>query len=177
MQQIKRYLITERNAYFRRHAQRSLTDKYPELPLEWGDVDVNLPLATQGLGPAEFDLVFAVNVLHVSKDLLFSLNQTRSVLSADGWLVIGECVRPYTNQPMYPELMFQILDSFTDVQTDPAFRPNPGFLTSDNWRRAFARAGFERVEVAPDVDRIREICPHFFTGSICGQNMIRDEWK
>ncbi len=169
---IKRYLITEPNAFFRRRAQRSLTDQYPELPLEWGDVDLNLPLATQGLGPAEFDLVFAVNVLHVSKDLLFSLNQTRSVLSADGWLVIGECVRPYTNQPMYPELMFQILDSFTDVQTDPAFRPNPGFLTSDNWRRAFARAGFERVEVAPDVDRIREICPHFFTGGICGRNTM-----
>jgi hypothetical protein len=109
-------------------------------------------------------------VLHISKDLLFSLNQARSALTGNGWLVIGECLRPYVNQPIYPELMFQILESFTDVQTDPEIRPNPGFLTADHWRRAFTRAGFERVEVAPDIDSIREIYPHFFTGAICGQN-------
>jgi len=101
---------------------------------------------------------------------LFSLNEARSALAADGWLVIGECVRPYDNQPIYPELMFQILDSFTNVQTDPEVRPNPGFLTAEQWRRAFLRAGFGHAEVAPDIDRIREIYPHFFTGAICGQN-------
>jgi hypothetical protein len=66
--------------------------------------------------------------------------------------------------------MFQILDSFTDVETDPEFRPNPGFLTGEQWRRAFLKADFMRTEVAPDVERIREIYPHFFTGAICGQN-------
>ena len=167
---LKRYVVTEPNAFFRRRAQRDLTKRYPDVALEWGAIDLDLPWATQGIALGEFDLVFAVNVLHVSKDLLFSLNQARSVLSRDGWLVIGECLRPYVNQPIYPELMFQILESFTNVQTDPDFRPNPGFLTADHWRRAFARAGFERVEVAPDIDRIREICPHFFTGGICGQN-------
>jgi len=109
-------------------------------------------------------------VLHISKDLLFSLNQIRSALTGDGWLVIGECLRPYVNQPIYPELMFQILESFTDVHVDPDIRPTPGFLTADQWRRVFTRAGFERVEVAPDIESIRELYPHFFTGAICGQN-------
>jgi len=107
--------------------------------------------------------------MHISKHLLFSLKEARSTLAADGWLVIGECVRPYDNQPMYPELMFQILDSFTNVETDPEIRPNPGFLTAEQWRRAFLRAGFTRAEIAPDIERIREIYPHFFTGAICGQ--------
>jgi hypothetical protein len=66
--------------------------------------------------------------------------------------------------------MFQILESFTEVQTDPEFRPNPGFLTAHHWRRAFERAGFQSVEVAPDIDAIREIYPHFFTGAICAKN-------
>lgn len=166
---VERYLITEPNAFFRRRAQRGLTNQYPELPLEWGAIDLDLPFDKQDIGPGDFDLVFAVNVLHVSKDLLFSLSQARSALSGDGCLVLGECVRPYANQPMYPEFMFQILESFTDVQTDPAFRPNPGFLTTDNWRHAFARAGFGRVEIAPNIDSLREICPHFFTAGICGQ--------
>ena len=168
--QIERYLITEPNAFFRRRAQRDLAKQYPDLALEWAALDVNLPWDTQGVARGEFDLVFAVNVLHVSKNLLFSLNQARSALTGDGWLVIGECLRPYVNQPIYPELMFQILESFTEVQTDPEIRPNPGFLTADHWRHAFTRAGFERAEVVPDIDSIREIYPHFFTGAICGQN-------
>jgi len=167
--QIERYLITEPNAFFRRRAQRELAKQYPGLALEWAALDLNLPWDAQGVASSEFNLVYAVNVLHVSKNLLFSLNQARSALTGDGWLVIGECLRPYVNQPIYPELMFQILESFTEVQTDPEIRPNPGFLTADHWRRAFTRAGFEHAEVAPDIDSIREIYPHFFTGAICGQ--------
>jgi SAM-dependent methyltransferase len=167
---LERYVVTEPNAYFRRCNQRKLAAQYPNLPLEWTTVDLDLPWSAQGIAPGEFDLVYAVNVMHISKNLLFSLNEARSALSAGGWLVIGECVRPYDNQPMYPELMFQILDSFSNVETDPEIRPNPGFLTAERWRRAFSRAGFTRTEIAPDIERIREIYPHFFTGAICGQN-------
>jgi SAM-dependent methyltransferase len=145
------------------------------LPLEWGALDLDLPWITQGISAGEFDLVYGVNVMHISKDLLFSLNEARSVLADNGWLVIGECLRPYANQPIYPELMFQILDSFTNVEMEPAVRPNPGFLTADQWRCAFSRAGFQRVEVAPDIDRIREIYPHFFTGAVYGQNAVADK--
>jgi SAM-dependent methyltransferase len=170
LSRLKRYVVTEPNAYFRRCNQRKLATQFPNLPLEWSTVDLDSPWSGQGIGSGEFDLVYAVNVMHISKNLLFSLNEARSALAADGWLVIGECVRPYDNQPIYPELMFQILDSFTDVETDPEFRPNPGFLTGEQWRRAFLKAGFTRAEVAPDIERIREIYPHFFTGAICGQN-------
>jgi SAM-dependent methyltransferase len=168
---IQRYLVTEPNTFFRRRAQRELTKRYADLPLEWTALDLNLPWSDQGVMPGEFDLVYAVNVLHVAKDLLFSLSQARSALTNDGWLVIGECVRPYPNQPIYPELMFQNLESFSDVRTDPDFRPSPGFLTAGQWLRAFARAGFAHAEVVPDIEKIREICPHFFTGAICGQKI------
>jgi polyketide synthase PksN len=167
---LERYLITEPNAYFRRCSQRKLAERYPDSPLHWASLDLDLPWNTQGITSGEFDLVYAVNVMHISKNLLFSLNEARSALPTGGWLVIGECVRPFVNQPIYPELMFQILDSFTNVQTDPEIRPNPGFLTAEQWRHAFSRAGFGHIKVAPDIDRIREIYPHFFTGAICGQN-------
>jgi SAM-dependent methyltransferase len=166
---IERHLITEPNAFFRRRGQRELSQQFGHLPLEWGALDINLPWDIQGIRPGEFDLVYGVNVVHVAKDLLFSLAQARGALVADGWLVIGECVRPRPNQPIYPELIFQVLDSFTDVNTDPEFRPNPGFLTADQWLRAFTRAGFERAEVTPEINRIREIYSHFFTGAISGQ--------
>ena len=170
LSRVERYCITEPNAYFRRCSQRKLTAQYPNLPLEWAPLDLDLPWKSQGIASKAFDLVYAVNVMHVSKNLLFSLSEARSALAADGWLVIGECVRPYDNQPIYPELMFQILDSFTNVETDPEVRPNPGFLTAEQWRRAFSRAGFTHTKVSPEIDRIREIYPHFFTGAISGQN-------
>jgi len=166
---IERYLVTEPNGFFRRHAQRKLSRQYPNLPLDWAPLNLDLPWNAQGVGPAEFDLVYGVNVMHIARNLLFSLNQARLALAAEGWLVIGECLRPYRNQPIYPELMFQILQSFTDVETDPEIRTNPGFLTAAQWLLAVARAGFMNTEVAPDIERIREVYPHFFTGAICGQ--------
>ena len=166
---IERYLITEPNAFFRRRGQRELSKQFPGVPLEWQALDINSPWRNQITADGEFDLIYGVNVLHVAKDLLFSLSQARDVLADDGWLVIGECMRPYVDQPIYAELMFQILDSFTDVITDPEVRPNSGFLSTDHWRRAFTRAGFERVEVTPNIDRIRDIYPHFFTGAVCGR--------
>jgi SAM-dependent methyltransferase len=172
---IERYLVTEPNAFFRRCSQRKLARQYPDLPLEWAALDLDLPWSAQGINAGEFDLVYAVNVMHISKGLLFSLNEARSALAGDGWLVIGECLRPYLNQPIYPELMFQILESFTNVQIDPTIRPNPGFLTAEQWRHAFAQAGFQHIEVVPDIDRIREIYPHFFTGAIGGQNVVSDK--
>jgi SAM-dependent methyltransferase len=169
---VERYLVTDPNAFFTRCSQRKLRKEYPDLSFEWAALNLDTRWSSQGINAGEFDLVYAVNVMHISNDLLFSLREARSALAQDGCLVIGECLRPYPDQPIYPEMMFQILESFTNVQMDPEIRPNPGFLTAGQWRLAFTRAGFQRVEVVPDMDRIREIYPHFFTGAICGQNMM-----
>ena len=106
---------------------------------------MNLPWDTQGIARGEFDLVYGVNVLHVAKDLLFSLGQARDALAPDGRLIISECVRPYLNQPMYPELVFQILDSFTDVDIDPEFARKSAPFASQRLKlgQRFPREGAE----------------------------------
>ena len=72
---LERYVVTEPNAYFRRCNQRKLAAQYPNLPLEWTTVDLDLPWTEQGIAPGGFDLVYAVNVMHISKNLPFSLNE------------------------------------------------------------------------------------------------------
>jgi SAM-dependent methyltransferase len=165
---IERYLITEPNPFFRRRGEREIDARHPDLPLEFGSLDMDQPWDQQGAPRGGFDLVYAVNAVHVAHDLLFTLEQARQTLAATGWLVLGECLRPFPGQPIYAELVFQILDSFTDVVTDPVIRPNPGFLTPEQWRCALTRAGFARLEIKPDPERMRDIYPGFYTGSIAG---------
>ena len=62
---LERYVVTEPNTYFRRCNQRKLAAQYPNLPLEWTTVDLDLPWSEQGIAPGEFDLVYAVNVMYL----------------------------------------------------------------------------------------------------------------
>jgi len=163
---LKRYLVTEPNPFFRRRGEQALKRDYPESPLEFSTLDMDQPWEQQGAASGAFDLVYAVNVLHSAHDLWFTLEQARRSLVKGGQLVLGECLRPVAGQPIYIELVFQIMDSFTDVVTDAEIRPQPGFLTPDNWQRALAQAGFTQVTIKPDPDRMRALYPRFFTGSI-----------
>ena len=168
---IERYLVTEPSPFFLRRAQRELQRRYAGLPLAFGALDINREWAAQGAPEGEFDLVYGINVLHVARDLAYSLGEARTALADDGWLVIGECLQSSRRKPIFPELIFQILESFRNVQTDPAFRPSPGFLTPGEWRLALARGGFQAGEVEPDVERISELCPNFLAGAVCAQKM------
>jgi SAM-dependent methyltransferase len=163
---LDRYFVTEPNPFFRRRCEQALKRSYPDLPLEFGTLDMDQSWEQQGAAAGTFDLVYAVNVLHNAHDLLFSLDQARRTLAPAGWLVLGECLRPVAGQPIYIELVFQIMGSFTDVVTDTELRPQPGFLTPICWRQALSQSGLTEIAIQPDPERMRAVYPRFFTGSI-----------
>jgi SAM-dependent methyltransferase len=166
---LERYVVTEPSAFFLHRAQRHLTRRHPYLPLEFRALDINRPWRAQSASEAGFDLVYGINVMHVAHDLAYSLRQARDALASNGWLVMGECVHTNRYKPIFPEFIFQMLDSFRSVQTDPALRPAPGFLTPHYWRCALAHAGFHVQQVEPDVERISALCPNFLSSAVCGQ--------
>lgn len=163
--QIELYRFTEPNAFFRRRAQRELARQHAEVPFEFGTLDLDQPWEGQN----DFELVYGVNVFHVAHDLLPALERARAALRPGGWLVLGECLRPHESQPMYPELIFQVLDSFNSVTLIPELRPVAGFLTSGQWRGALHAAGFSQVQIKPAVEQILSLYSHFFTGAIAGR--------
>jgi SAM-dependent methyltransferase len=165
---IECYLVTEPSPFLRRHCERHLKARFRHVPLAFLALDIDKPWDSQGAGRASFDLIYAVNTLHIARNLPYSLSEARATLAPGGWLIAGECLRPFPGQPVYIELVFQLLDSFTHASTDREYRLNPGFLTSEQWRHAFRAAGFEHVEVTPDQERIREVYDHFFVGAVCG---------
>ena len=166
---VQRYRFTEPSPFFRRGAERRLRQLWPELPLEARALDVDQPLAAQGEDEAAHDLVYAINVLHVARDLLATLAELRRVLAPGGLLVAGEALRPATGAAVPIELVFRLLDGYRDVVLDPTLRPEPGFLTPEQWRGLLEQAGFAGVEVVPDHAAIHRIYPRFSTGVVVGR--------
>jgi len=163
---IGRYVFTEIVPTFLRRAERNLRARFPTLPAEFARLDMDRAFAEQGIEPDSADVVYAVNTIHIAKDLAATLGQVRATLRPGGVAVFSECVRPYEGQPIYVELVFNFLSNFTGVATDPATRPNHGFLTPQSWRRSLAAAGFEKPEILPDVENLARHYEAFFVAAV-----------
>jgi hypothetical protein len=81
-------------------------------------------------------------------------------------LIISECVRSYPRQAIYAEFVFNLIQTFRSPRLHPAYRPNGGFLTPDQWRGAIESAGFVDTRFVPDVTRIHRQVPDFFVSAI-----------
>ncbi|MEO6326286.1 MAG: class I SAM-dependent methyltransferase [Thermoanaerobaculia bacterium] len=163
---IARYRFTELVPTFARRGERAArAAAFPDTVIEAAKLDMNRPWAEQGVAPGTFDAVYSVNCFHVAPDLGAVLVQAREALRPGGALVISECIRPtHGGRPIYVEFIFDFLESFTNVATDPVKRPNHGFLSPTAWRASLEAAGFEQVAFVPDVDAVAERYPNFFVG-------------
>ena len=163
------YHCTEPSPFFRRRTERRLRSDYPKIQWSFSSVDLDRSFESQGIPSGTYDLVYAVNVVHVARDLDFSLQQILHCLQPNGWLVAAESIRPIAGQTISTELVFQILEDFWDVKLDPIRRPTPGFLTPEQWTDLLVQNGFSSVEVVPDHKTIRQAYEKFCTGVVCGQ--------
>jgi SAM-dependent methyltransferase len=155
---VSRYRFTEISLPFLRRAQRSLSRVFPDAPLELARLDIDRPFSEAGVEPGAFTLVHAVNVVHVARDLAFTLGEIKKALRSGGKLVAGECVRPFPGRPIYVELVFNLLQAFR--------RPGSGFRTPEQWTEALAACGFTDVRIEPDVTVVREAYPSFVVAAV-----------
>ncbi|MDX1776773.1 MAG: methyltransferase [Desulfobulbales bacterium] len=126
-------------------------------PFEQKLLDINKPFADQGFAHESFDIIFGVNVLHVARNLTFSLQELYRHLNKDGMLVLAETTRPSASRPMHHEFIFNLLENYYDVELDPETRPYHGFLTRELWVDNFARTGFKNIEYLTELDNHAEI--------------------
>jgi len=160
------YRFTEVVPTFLRRAERSLRARFPGWPLAFSKLDMNEDFVEQGVDPESADVVYAVNTVHIARDLQATLARIRGTLRPGGLAVFSECVRPFPEQPIYVEFVFNFLENFTGVVTDARTRPNHGFLTPANWRDALRAAGFEAPEILPDVEELARHYDAFFVAAV-----------
>ena len=166
LRQLSAYRFTELSPLFLKRAQRNLSARYPSCPFVFSALDIDLPFAAQGVAPDAHSLVYGSNVLHVARDLANTLAELRRALKPGGMLVMSECMRPFTDEPLHVEFVFNLLGSFRNPVLVPEWRPNGGFLTPEQWRQALAANGFSDICIVPDIAAIRDHYPSISVAAI-----------
>src|SRR6185295_205773 len=150
-----------------------LQERFPGASfLTYAPLDMNRPFAEQAVAPGCVSIVYAVNTLHVAHDLAFTLGEVRQALQPGGQIIISECIRPWPGDTLYPEYIFNLLASFRAPRLHPAYRPNGGFLTPEQWTEGLQATGFVDVRVLPDIARIREEFPGFYPAAIGARRAV-----
>jgi SAM-dependent methyltransferase len=164
---IREYRFTELVPAFLRRGQNALQTRFPEASfVTFGSLDMNQPFEKQGVTPGSASLVYAVNTLHVARDLDFTLREIFGALTPGGRLVVSECVHTAPTQVVYVEFVFLLMETFRSPVLHPIHRPNGGFLTPEQWQGAMQAAGFVDVDVLPDIAGLRARFPDFIVAAI-----------
>ena len=116
-------------------------------------LDINKDFGDQGFQKESFDIIYCVNVLHIARDLGFSLSNIYNRLNKNGILIIAETIRPVESRAMHHEIIFNLLENYYSVKLDPDLRPSHGFLTKDIWIRNFEKAGFGNIDCITELER------------------------
>jgi len=165
---LTQYRFTEVSALFLKRAERTLRAAYPHRNFEFARLNIDRPFGEANVVAGSCALVYGVNVLHVARDLAQTLREIRSCLRPGGRLLISECVRSFAGMPLHLEIVFNLLASFREPLLAPPWRPNGGFLSTEQWAAAFEANGFEDVVCYPDLSSIRDAYPSFAVATIVG---------
>jgi len=165
--EISEYRFTELVPAFLRRGQNALQTRFPDASfLRFASLDMNRLLGEQGVAPGSVSLVYAVNTVHVARDLGFTLREIFQALAPGGRLVISECIRTTSAHVIYVEFIFNLMETFRSPVLNPSYRPNGGFLTPEQWQGALQAAGFVDVSMYPDLRRLRADFPDFCVGAV-----------
>ncbi|MDP2939984.1 MAG: class I SAM-dependent methyltransferase [Candidatus Omnitrophota bacterium] len=147
MDKIEEYIFSDISPIFLRIGNKLIMEKFPDFDrVTLKKIDFNKSLCEQKNEVESIDVVYAVNALHVSQDLLFSLKEIYSILKKRGVLIISELVRPTERYALSQEFIFNLLENYYNVKLDTYLRPSHGFLTPACWKKNFEAAGFNNIE-------------------------------
>ena len=142
--QIGEYAFTDLGETFLHDAERRFRDLDF---MRFERFDLNVPSCVEARFERRFDVVYGINVLHVARDLSRAVSSLARFLKPGGRLIVGEGGRPDWSKIWRIDLIFGFLDGWWDVEVDPTFRPEPGFLRSAAWIRLFRHCGLANVGV------------------------------
>jgi len=123
-----------------------LENYHGNIPILTKRMDFNELLGGGDVLLKDIQIIYGVNSLHAAGDIISTVKKLYNMLGENGSLIISECVREKAGDTLVQEIIFNLLESYTNVKTDKLYRSTPGFLTVDDWIRTFKNAGFSDIE-------------------------------
>ncbi|UVM52811.1 amino acid adenylation domain-containing protein [Pseudomonas sp. B21-015] len=137
--QIAEYCYSDVSQVFLMHARQVYGPQTPYLSYQLLDVDK--PLAAQGIMPGAYDLVIATNVLHATQDLHRALKNAKAALKHNGLVLINEIAR----NGLFTHLTFGLLKGWW-LFDDPELRmPGGPALAPKQWKQVLESEGYRQV--------------------------------
>ncbi|MEH1767287.1 MAG: SDR family NAD(P)-dependent oxidoreductase [Nostoc sp.] len=140
------YTFTDVGGFFLTEAEKEFS-AYPFV--EYRLLNIEQPPSEQGYESHSFDVVVAVNVLHVTQNIGKTLEHVRSLLAPEGLLLIQEITQPQLDFDMIDGLLMNPLE---DEQRSSG---NP-FLSKEQWQEALRNHGFVEVEAFSEIDAFEQ---------------------
>ncbi|WNF25484.1 beta-ketoacyl synthase N-terminal-like domain-containing protein [Streptomyces sp. C11-1] len=136
---VREYCYTDISRVFLNHAERSFGAQAPWLTC--GILDIERPVADQGLALGGYDVVVAANVLHATRDIRHTLRNAKALLQPGGLLVLNEL----TANNLLSQFSFGLLDGWWRYE-DPHLRiQGSPLLSTANWRHVLTQEGFRAI--------------------------------
>ena len=111
--------------------------------VSYGLLDLETDLRQQGYAAGQFDIVLAANVLHATRDLGKTVDAVRSLLAADGLLLLYEVTDP----PSYFDTTVALIEGW-QVYND-GLRVDSPLLQTAQWLELLAARGFAEAQAFP----------------------------
>ncbi len=132
------YYFTDVSKAFVEKARKNFND-YGFVKFQLFDLEKK-PI-NQGMALESFDLVIASNVIHITKNIVESLNNISQVLKNGGKLILLEC----TSRPLWLDITFGLTEGWWRFE-DQKLRSHP-LLLAREWQSLLATSGFENCEI------------------------------
>ncbi|WP_426448175.1 SDR family NAD(P)-dependent oxidoreductase [Paenibacillus sp. S-38] len=136
---IGEYCYTDISKAFLLHAEKEYGPHYPFLT--YRGLNIEEPLAAQGIRENAYDAVIATNVLHATRNMRHTVRNAKALLKKDGLLLINEI----TEKSVFTHVTFGLLAGWWAYEDASLRIPGCPGLYPDTWRKVLQYEGFRSV--------------------------------
>ncbi|WP_428242464.1 SDR family NAD(P)-dependent oxidoreductase [Gynuella sp.] len=139
-QPVTEYCYSDLSISFLNHAREKFASQHPFLTTQI--IDIEKPLAMQGVPGRHYDCVIAANVLHATHDIRATLKNVRQAMTDDGLLALNEL----NSRSLLAHLSFGLLEGWWRYR-DPELRiPGTPAISPQRWQSLLLECGFASPE-------------------------------
>ncbi|MBT5706047.1 MAG: SDR family NAD(P)-dependent oxidoreductase [Verrucomicrobia bacterium] len=136
---IEEYHFTDQSHAFLKHAEKGFGLAYPFL--SYGLFDIEKPLRNQGVEVGAYDMVFAGNVLHATRDIRETLRNAKAALRQNGVLLLAEM----SAATLFDHVTFGLLDGWWRPEDTSLRMPGSPGISPEVWRELLEAEGFKNI--------------------------------